>query len=309
MHAVRVKNKYAQAVQLACDQGGVVTREQLLDLEISPSAIDRRARSFEWDRIHRSIYEIMTMQDVKSRLRAVVVILPTAVVSHESAAEVHGFELDELERGLVTVSVISETTHLYRGTTVHRNSDLLPHHIHTIDGLPVTSQIRTVFDLSYKLGKRRTIDLLDQQRVLKRISMTEIRAMTLDLARQGKPGSTIFKEYGESMNWSDDKSPLHRMATDLIRDSELPRPEEEYSIPWEPWRRFDLAYPDARLAIELDGYRYHSTQARFQADRSRDREAHRNGWFVLRFTWDDIANRPEEVKQHIRDHLAKAGSD
>ena len=90
VHAVRVKNKYAQAVQLACDQGGVVTREQLLDLEISPSAIDRRARSFEWDRIHRSIYEIMTMQDVKSRLRAAVVILPTAVVSHESAAEVHG---------------------------------------------------------------------------------------------------------------------------------------------------------------------------------------------------------------------------
>jgi very-short-patch-repair endonuclease len=64
-------------------------------------------------------------------------------------------------------------------------------------------------------------------------------------------------------------------------------------------RRFDDAYPDHRLAIEWDGRRkYHGQFAAFEADRLRDREALLNGWRVVRFTWNDVNNRPQDGRRH-----------
>jgi len=47
----------------------------------------------------------------------------------------------------------------------------------------------------------------------------------------------------------------------------------------------DVALQDVQLAIEIDGYRYHSGKAAFENDRRRQDELTRAGWTVLRFTW------------------------
>ena len=68
--------------------------------------------------------------------------------------------------------------------------------------------------------------------------------------------------------------------------------------------RADIAYPDARLAIEVDGYRYHTGRAAWQYDVSRSNALIARGWRVLRFAWDDVTARPGHVLAAVRRALA-----
>jgi len=66
----------------------------------------------------------------------------------------------------------------------------------------------------------------------------------------------------------------------------------------------DVAFPAAMLAIEVDGYAYHSDDARFQGDRTRQNALIASGWRVLRFTWADLERRPRVVIRQIQTLLA-----
>jgi very-short-patch-repair endonuclease len=71
------------------------------------------------------------------------------------------------------------------------------------------------------------------------------------------------------------------------------------AVPFEHWT-IDFAFPGARLAIEVDGWAYHSDVDRFRADRGKGNALVRAGWRLLRFTWHDVVNRPEYVVAEIR---------
>jgi very-short-patch-repair endonuclease len=63
--------------------------------------------------------------------------------------------------------------------------------------------------------------------------------------------------------------------------------------------RVDIAFVEQRIAIEVDGYAYHSREGAFQRDRSRQNLLTLLGWTVLRFTWADLAERPDYVVRTI----------
>ncbi|MGH2727306.1 MAG: DUF559 domain-containing protein, partial [Actinomycetota bacterium] len=54
-------------------------------------------------------------------------------------------------------------------------------------------------------------------------------------------------------------------------------------------------YPDKLLAVEVDGYRWHSGRIRWQRDLTRRNELTRLGWRVIHVTADDLARRPNET--------------
>jgi len=68
--------------------------------------------------------------------------------------------------------------------------------------------------------------------------------------------------------------------------------------------RLDLAFVRERIAVEVDGWAWHSDVERFRADRRRQNALVLAGWTVLRFTWDDLTNRPEQVVAQIQAALA-----
>lgn len=51
--------------------------------------------------------------------------------------------------------------------------------------------------------------------------------------------------------------------------------------------RVDLAYPDHRLAIELDGFRWHAGREPFRSDRIRGNRIEAAGWRPLRAAPED----------------------
>jgi len=65
----------------------------------------------------------------------------------------------------------------------------------------------------------------------------------------------------------------------------------------------DLLWPDQRVIIEFDGYEVHSRRDVFETDRRRQNALVLAGYLVLRVTWKQLNERPDEVVRLIREGL------
>jgi len=70
----------------------------------------------------------------------------------------------------------------------------------------------------------------------------------------------------------------------------------------------DITFVTERLAIEIDGWAWHHSPDRFQRDRTKQNQLVSAGWTVLRFTWFDLTNRPDDVIRQVRAALDIARS-
>jgi hypothetical protein len=70
----------------------------------------------------------------------------------------------------------------------------------------------------------------------------------------------------------------------------LPQPVRQYEIRvgGELVARVDLAYPDFRLAMELDSFRWHAGRRPFRSDRLRRNRIEAVGWRLLEAAPEDI---------------------
>jgi very-short-patch-repair endonuclease len=73
-------------------------------------------------------------------------------------------------------------------------------------------------------------------------------------------------------------------------------------------RRVDCRWPEQRLTVELDGYRYHSSRYAWEQDRRREREAYARGDNFRRYTYDDVFVRPALMLRELRSLLSAAPS-
>jgi very-short-patch-repair endonuclease len=67
----------------------------------------------------------------------------------------------------------------------------------------------------------------------------------------------------------------------------------------------DFHWPDRRLVVEADSYRWHRSPSALNVDRERDVELTLAGYRVLRFTWEQVTQRPGYV---VRALLAALGA-
>lgn len=91
----------------------------------------------------------------------------------------------------------------------------------------------------------------------------------------------------------------------------LPRPVLAYRV-HDTQGRFiaevDLAYPELKLAIEIDGYRWHSTPAQKRADEERQNRLILAGWTVLRFSAAEVRHDPEVLATTVSRYLTSAAA-
>ena len=97
-----------------------------------------------------------------------------------------------------------------------------------------------------------------------------------------------------------------------LRTSGLPEPEREYRFhPTRRWR-FDFAWPDVMLAVEVEGGTWsqgrHTRGSGYAADCEKYNEAALLGWRVLRFTADMVNNWSalETVREALREEIDEA---
>jgi very-short-patch-repair endonuclease len=68
-------------------------------------------------------------------------------------------------------------------------------------------------------------------------------------------------------------------------------------------RRVDCRWPDRRLTVELDGFRYHRTRHAWDRDRLRERQARVRGDEFRRYTYRDVFEDPAFMLAELRSLL------
>lgn len=83
-----------------------------------------------------------------------------------------------------------------------------------------------------------------------------------------------------------------------------PTPEEEYRFhPSRKWR-FDRAWPDKKVALEVEG-KGHAKWNRYHSDIEKYNEAARLGWTVIRLSFLDIGKEDFTTLDILKDVLDK----
>jgi very-short-patch-repair endonuclease len=99
-------------------------------------------------------------------------------------------------------------------------------------------------------------------------------------------------------------SKLERRFLELLRRAGLPLPATNTVA---SGRRVDCRWPEVRLTVELDGYRYHRSRHAWEQDRRREREARARGDEFRRYTWADVHDEPAATLAELRGLLAPPG--
>jgi very-short-patch-repair endonuclease len=68
-------------------------------------------------------------------------------------------------------------------------------------------------------------------------------------------------------------------------------------------RRVDCRWPEHRLTVELDGYRYHHSRHAWEQDRRREREARQRGDEFRRYSHGDVWDQPGWMFAQLRELL------
>jgi very-short-patch-repair endonuclease len=93
------------------------------------------------------------------------------------------------------------------------------------------------------------------------------------------------------------RSEAERLLHQLLRDANITGWKANYRV---GGYRVDVGFPDAKVALETDGFAFHRGVNEFQVDRTRQNAIVLLGWQVLRFTWLDLTEYPEQVVAAIR---------
>jgi hypothetical protein len=208
---------------------------------------------------------------------------------------------------IAVVTIPHRFSNRFPGVRIHESTDLRDEHVTEVDGLPTTTFARTLFDLCRGRNLSAMRRLAERAIVDRRVTKADLDQVLTEIGRRGRPGTALFRELIDALGEGRrlPESELERRTIELIVQSGLPHPSVQARLPWrtEISGRVDLLYPEARLIIECDGRRWHSTSDSFQRDRRRDNLAQLGGWMVLRFTWLDVTTRGLEVVAQVRQAL------
>lgn len=279
--------------RLAARQYGHVAVRQLHDLGYTRDAILARRRRGSLIPVHRRVYAVgHTRGDRHARWSAAVLAVEGSVLSHLSAAALHGIVDDDGPYA----HVLSTRRAAHRRIVAHRTRRLPEHDVMHRAGLPVTTPLRTLFDLGA---------VLDPDALLKAAMEAEHRRLATleDLVRHRPPGigGPALRELLEHCR-AHTRTELERRFLQLCLDHDLPRPEVNARV---AGVRPDFLWREQRLVVETDGWQTHRSRRAFEADRRKVAILMAAGYDVLPVTWRQITREPQLVVRALRARLGR----
>jgi very-short-patch-repair endonuclease len=231
-----------------------------------------------------------------------------AVVSHMSAAALWGFA--DLRRGAIELSIpLAHCPRLTRGR-LHRVDQLISLDVSQRSPFALTTPERTLIDIASRLSHRRLELILDSAARDGLLTAGSAADALARLRASGRHGIKRLAEVvGDPASHLRTDSWLERRTLQLIRAAGLPTPcTQRWEATSSGPARVDLLYEAERLVVEIDGHATHSTRRQRQADAEREAALVLRGWRVIRFTYEDVTERPAYVVDTIRRHLDLATS-
>jgi very-short-patch-repair endonuclease len=272
---------------LAASQHGIVTTRQLIEAGFGPRAIRRRVDGGWLVRVREGMYQVGVFGGAfATEMTGLLLCGPESAISHWSSMAVFAVAPRPALVELSTTSGIRR-----RGVRAHRVASL-PHGDVTVrHGLRVTTPGRTLVDLAPTTPPAELERLVEEMQV-QRLAAPDELAEAIRRA-SGRPGITKLRAACDLLDEPFfTRSEAERRLRRLVRAAGLQTPRMNARIAgWE----VDAVWERARLVVEVDGYRYHRTRAKFERDRLKDAELLVAGYRVLRVTWRQLTREPERV--------------
>lgn len=278
-------------------------------LGISAKQIERAVAAGKLRRVFRGVYVPTHLEDTIA-LRAVAIALVIAdhnVVVDRTAAWLHGVDCVTWAEHAVLPPVETCALRGRRRTDLTgadgRERDLAAQDIQTIDGVRVTTPLRTALDLGCNLRRREAYAAMN---ALARRHHLTAAMLAIELPRfRGRRGVVQLREL---IPLVDPRLESERESWTLleIHDAGLPLPTPQHWIVIDgvPTYRLDLAYPELRVCVEYDGFDAHArTPEQVAHDEARREWLRCNDWTVIVVRNGDFTG--ERVERWIRE-LAEA---
>jgi hypothetical protein len=279
-----------------CERGlplGPFTADDARRAGLSRKRLRLLVRSGHLERVFHNVYVRADILDsIETRTAALAIVLPPfAVVCDRTAAWIHGVDvLSFRELGspppIELVSIRDLTPSRSRGVNGGER-DLDPLDITVVDGIRVTTPLRTALDLGCKLPRYRAIGALDQFMRLHEITHRDFSA---HLPRyRGRRGVVQLRELVRIADPASE-SPGESWIRLAIYDANLPPPTLQFSVAvgGKELFRLDLAYEFQGVCVEYDGQEHHTSPDHVRADERRRGWLRDHGWTVIVVTKDDL---------------------
>ncbi len=228
---------------------------------------------------------------------------PMTVVSHRSAAVLHGLTLWPAPSLKEPVHV---TRHRasggYRKGLVYAHTGFAEPTPTSVDGIPVTSVARTIIDCARTMGFDTGVVMADGALRTGAVTPGQLADEVSGLGRrrgrsQAIAAASFASELSESVGESLSRTALMGLPVPLLQ-FELRLPDQIV--------RTDFAWPDRRTVGEFDGaVKYgrllkegETTSDVLVRERRRELAIEHAGWRVVRWTWGDLAD-PAALRRHV----------
>ena len=269
----------------------------------SQQAAAARVRSGRWQQAELAVYRLVG-PPVTWESRQLALVLSAghgAMASHVAAAALHG--ISGFRRGTVEVSIARGREKRRRDAIVHTSTDLDRCQCVLVAGIPTTDVERTLLDLARRVRPKRLLRAIEHCRRSGLVTWSSLIATLARHARRGRPGirklRAVILANADRREITD--SDLELMVLGLFAEAGLPTPVLHHRI--YDGDRFvaevDLAYPELKIAIELDGDIHLDPDVR-ERDLPRQNDLILLGWTVLRFSWMRLRDHPERVVAEVR---------
>jgi Protein of unknown function (DUF559)/Transcriptional regulator, AbiEi antitoxin len=271
-------------------QGGLITAAQCRDVGLTKAALRARLRNGEWRRLCRGTYlvDAFLHEETESlRLRAALLALgPESVAVLDTAARIHGIDGVPWPPSACHVSRPRDSPRKHRPVIRVHHLTLPPEHVTTVDGVSVTTPVRTLVDLLCQLDRAHAVSVADA-------------ALRLGLASDGVESLLRQRRNRSGLGWLSlanglAESPLETRVRLAALDGGVPPDELQYPIHDERGVLLgiaDMVWKKQRVIAEADGAGPHSEPQALFRDRRRQNDLANAGWTVLRFTWADTLRR------------------
>jgi predicted transcriptional regulator of viral defense system len=286
----------AEAIRhLAEKQHGVVSRGQLADCGLTDASLARWLDAGRLHRFHRRVYAVgHTALSIDGRLHAALLYAgPGAALSHTTAA--WAWSLIDTEPKRIHLTEPGRHRSLPE-VRIHHSRQVPAHHCR---GFRVTSVARTLVDLGTMIGSRQLRRALAEADFRGLLDRREVEAVL----KRGRPGSKALRAALQSHmpQLAKTLSVLEQRFLEVCESEGLPLPEINAQV---GRMRVDAIWRDRMLAVELDGAAAHSGPAAMKRDRRRELALRAEGFRVIRYSWDQVTRRADEVVADLRHLLA-----
>ncbi len=284
VRAARPGSVDARIRAVAAGQHGIASARQLLAVGVTRHAIRHRLARGDLSPVHRGVYAVGPVRGRRWREWAALVVAgESAVLSHGTAAGLHGMVLPRRTLGPIHVTPRRGRPGSRPGLRIHRVAGLADDEIHTVDGLSVTTPVRTLVDVA---GDAHAGALEQMVSVADRTGLLDGLDLEAALRRYaGRAGIGALRMLWASGGVAFTRSELEERFLALIREGDLPEPATNVRV---AGLEVDALWRDEALVAEVDGFGFHRGRAAFERDRRRDATLVAAGYRVARFTWTEV---------------------